>query len=114
MYERRGFPCLIDTTTYSEELVGWAPVYNRNSEMPPWLFGGNNPIGQDEALWHPTREAVALSVSVSRRATSVWIWEHKHGVQKLKPIHDSLPDTITYSMIRFVIADHLHSEKSAP
>src|SRR5207244_3842797 len=40
-------------------------------------------IGQDEALWHPTREAVALSVSVSRRATSVWIWEHKHGVQKL-------------------------------
>jgi hypothetical protein len=83
IYERRGFPCLIDTTTYTEELVGWAPVYNRNSEMPPWLFGGNSPIGQDEALWHPTREAVALSVSVSRRATSVWIWEHKHGVQKL-------------------------------
>src|SRR5713101_4408266 len=83
IYERRGFPCLIDTTTYTEELVGWAPVYNRNSEMPPWFFGGNSPIGQDEALWHPTREAVALSVSVSRRATSVWIWEHKHGVQKL-------------------------------
>jgi HEAT repeats len=83
IYERRAFPCLIDTTTYTEELVGWAPVYNRNSEMPPWLFGGNSPIGQDEALWHPTREAVALSVSVSRRATSVWIWEHKHGVQKL-------------------------------
>src|SRR5437016_2962205 len=83
IYERRGFPCLIDTTTYSEELVGWAPVYHRNSEMPPWFFGGNSPIGQDEALWHPTREAVALSVSVSRRATSVWIWEHKRGVQKL-------------------------------
>jgi hypothetical protein len=83
IYERRGFPCLIDTTTYTEELAGWAPVYNRNSEMPPWLFGGNSPIGQDEALWHPTKEAVALSVSISRRATSVWIWEHKHGVQKL-------------------------------
>ena len=83
IYERRGFPCLIDTTTYTEELVGWAPVYNRNSEMPPWLFGGNSPIGQDEAFWHPTREAVTLSVSVSRRATSVWIWEHKYGVQKL-------------------------------
>jgi hypothetical protein len=63
--------------------MGWAPVYNRNSEMPPWLFGGNSPIGQDGALWHPTREAVALSVSVSRRAASVWIWEHKRGVQKL-------------------------------
>jgi HEAT repeats len=83
LYERRGFPCLIDTTTYTEELLGWSAVYNRNSEMPPWLFGGNSPIGQDEALWHPTKEAVALSVSVSRRATSVWIWEHKHGVQKL-------------------------------
>jgi hypothetical protein len=83
IYERRGFPCLIDTTTYTEELVGWAPVYNRNSEMPPWIFGGNSAIEQGEALWHPTKEAVALSVSVSRRATSVWIWEHKHGVQKL-------------------------------
>jgi len=83
LYERRGFPCLIDTTTYTEELVGWSPVYNRNSEMPPWLFGGNSPIDQNEALWHPEKEAVALSVSLSRRATSVWIWEHKHGVQKL-------------------------------
>lgn len=83
IYERRGFPCLIDTTTSTEELVGWAPASNRDLEMPPWLFGGNSPIGQDTALWHPTREAVALSVSVSRRATSVWIWEHKHGVQKL-------------------------------
>jgi hypothetical protein len=83
MYERRGFPSLIDTTTYTEELVGWSPVNNRDSEMPPWLFGGNSPIGQDEALWHPTKEAAALSVSLSRRATSVWIWEHKHGVQKL-------------------------------
>src|SRR5438046_3905356 len=81
IYERRGFPCLIDTTTYTEELVGWAPVYNRKSEMPPWLVGGNSTNGQDEALWHPTREAVALSVSTSRRATSVWIWEPKHGVQ---------------------------------
>jgi hypothetical protein len=83
IYERRGFPCLIDTTTYTEELLGWSAAYNRNSEMPPWYFGGNSPIGQDTALWHPTKEAVALGVSLSRRATSVWIWEHKHGVQKL-------------------------------
>jgi hypothetical protein len=83
IYERRGFPCLIDTTTYTEELLGWLPVYNRDLEMPPWIFGGNSPIEQDEALWHPTKEAVALSVSISRRATSVWIWQHKYGVQKL-------------------------------
>jgi hypothetical protein len=83
IYERRSFPCLIDTTTSTEELIGWSSAYNRDSEMPPWWFSGNSPIGQDEALWHPTKEAVVLSVSVSRRATSVWIWEHKHGVQKL-------------------------------
>jgi hypothetical protein len=82
-YERRGFPCLIDATTYTEELLGWSAAYNRNSEMPPWFFGGNSPIGQDTALWHPTKEAVALGVSISRRASSVWIWEHKHGVEKL-------------------------------
>ena len=84
LYERRGFPCLIDTTTYTEELLGWSASTGRDLEMPPWFFGGNSPIGQEEALWHPNKEAVALSVSISRRATSVWIWEHKHGVQKLK------------------------------
>ena len=83
LYERRGFPCLIDTTTSTEELVGWPASTGRESEMPPWWFGGNSPIGQEEALWHPDKEAVALSVSLSRRATSVWIWEHKRGVQKL-------------------------------
>jgi HEAT repeats len=83
-YERRGFPCLIDTTTYTEELVGWTPAYNRESEMPPWIFGGNSPIEENEARWHPTKDAVALSVSISKRATSVWIWEHKHGIQKLR------------------------------
>jgi hypothetical protein len=83
LYERRGFPCLIDTTTSTEELLGWSPVYNRNSEMPPWWFGGNSPVDPDQARWHENKEAVALSVSISRRATSVWIWEHKHGVQKL-------------------------------
>src|SRR5437879_12491216 len=51
IYEQRGFPCLIDTTTYTEELVGWAPGYTRNSETPPGLFGGNSPIGQHERLW---------------------------------------------------------------
>ena len=29
----------------------------------------------------------------------------QHGSDKLKPLRDALPDTITYSMIRFVIAD---------
>jgi hypothetical protein len=83
IYERYSFPCLIDTTTSTEELVGWLHISNRDLEIPPWWFSGNNPIGQDEALWHPTKEAVALSVSTSKRATTVWIWQHKHGIQKL-------------------------------
>jgi hypothetical protein len=74
---------LIDTTTFTEELLGWSHAYNRDSEMPPWWFSGNSPIGQDESLWHPTKEVVALSVSISKRATSVWIWEHKYGLHKL-------------------------------
>src|SRR6516162_1372980 len=52
--------------------------------MPPWWFGGNSPIDQDEALWHPSKEAVALRVATSRRATNVWIWEHKYGLHKLQ------------------------------
>ena len=28
----------------------------------------------------------------------------EHGIDKLKPIHDSLPESITYNIIRFVVA----------
>ena len=83
LYERHGFPCLIDTTTFTEELIGWSSNSKRGSEFPPWLWGSNSPIGEDTVRWHPTKEAVALGVSLSKRATSVWIWEHKRGVQKL-------------------------------
>lgn len=31
----------------------------------------------------------------------------EHGADKLKPIHDSLPDSITHNAIRFVVADRL-------
>ncbi|HEV7472415.1 MAG TPA: helix-turn-helix domain-containing protein, partial [Pyrinomonadaceae bacterium] len=30
----------------------------------------------------------------------------EHGVDKLKPIRESLPESITYNTIRFVVADH--------
>lgn len=83
IYERRGFPCLLDTTTYTEELIGWLPGPQHDAEMPPWWFGSNSPIGKEGALWHPNTETVALGVSISRRASSVWIWQHKHGIFKL-------------------------------
>ena len=37
----------------------------------------------------------------------------KHGAERLKPLRDSLPETITYNMIRFVIAEQWQIEKSA-
>lgn len=36
----------------------------------------------------------------------------EHGAETLKPIHDSLPEEITYSMIRFVVADQRRSNMS--
>ncbi len=36
-----------------------------------------------------------------------------HGTGRLKPIHDSLPSTITYNMIRFVIADRMRVQREA-
>jgi ATP-dependent DNA helicase RecQ len=30
----------------------------------------------------------------------------EHGSEKLKPIHESLPESITYNMIRFVVEEH--------
>jgi ATP-dependent DNA helicase RecQ len=35
-----------------------------------------------------------------------------HGAEKLKPIHDSMPESITYNEIRFVVADYLRSRKA--
>jgi uncharacterized protein YpbB len=29
----------------------------------------------------------------------------EHGTEKLKPIHESLPESITYNMIRFVVEE---------
>lgn len=36
-----------------------------------------------------------------------------HGSEKLKPLRDSLPETITYNQIRFVVAHRLKSQKAA-
>ena len=36
----------------------------------------------------------------------------EHGIEKLKPIHDALPESITYNMIRFVVAEY-HLAKTA-
>jgi hypothetical protein len=81
VYERRALPCLIDTTTDTEELLGWHRDKGSDLEMLlPAL--GNQPLG-DAAVWHPNKEAVAFLMLQSRRATTVWIWQHRFGLRKL-------------------------------
>lgn len=82
IYERRGLPCLIDTTADTEELLGWPRSKDGGLEMLLCAFG-NDAFGEDDAAWHPSKEAIALTVLESRRATTVWIWEHKFGLHKL-------------------------------
>ena len=36
----------------------------------------------------------------------------EHGAERLKPIHDSLPENITYNQIRFVVAEHSMAKTS--
>ena len=86
VYERRGLPCLIDTTTYTEELLGWP----RDASAIEMLSSAvsNQPLIQgadagNSAMWHPCAEAVAFVIWQTRRADTVWIWQHKFGLRKL-------------------------------
>jgi|SRR5438552_580965 len=82
VYERRALPCLIDMTTQTEELLGWPRDENSGLEM--WLPAfGNGPV-KEAIAWHPTKEAVAFTVLETRRATTVWIWQHRFGLRKLQ------------------------------
>jgi hypothetical protein len=83
VYERRALPGLIDTTTETEELLGWPRGERSGLEMLLPAFG-NEPV-VNAVDWHPTREAVAFSVLESRRATMVWVWQHRFGLRKLQP-----------------------------
>jgi hypothetical protein len=84
VYERRGLPCLIDTTTDTEELLGVPRDESTTSEGMLLCALGNEPL-VDAVAWHPTKEAVAFSVLKSRRSVMIWIWEHRFGLQKLQP-----------------------------
>lgn len=84
VYERRGLPCLIDTTTDTEELLGWPRDETTTSEGMLLPALGNEPLG-DAVAWHPAKEAVAFSVLKSRRSTMVWILEHRSVCRNCSP-----------------------------
>ena len=92
VYERRGLPCLIDTQTDTEELLGWPRDLRGEWAIEDFLPAmGNQPLDQSVSgppavmvTWHPTKEAVACLILQTRRATTVWIWEHGFGLHKLQ------------------------------
>jgi hypothetical protein len=81
VYERRNLPCLIDTTTDSEELLGW-------DTDSAWLVSSwGNGVLTDAVRWHPSKdkELCVLSVLERRRASTLWVWRHGKEIQKLDP-----------------------------
>src|SRR5262249_16199860 len=56
IYERYGLPCLIDTTTESEELLGWPRTKNGGIEMLVGSFG-NVPFSDDDAGLAPEQRS---------------------------------------------------------
>jgi hypothetical protein len=79
---------LARTQTDTEELLGWP-----RDLRGPWaieeFWAGNQPLdesafGRPPVTWHPTKEAVALLISQSRHASTVWIWQHRFGLRKLE------------------------------
>jgi hypothetical protein len=77
VYERHGLPCLIDTGNESEELLGaGAEVYFRpaysNREVVP------------SAVWHPSKQLVALEIIEDRHHSTLWVWEHKKGLRQFQ------------------------------
>jgi hypothetical protein len=86
IYERRGLPCLIDNSTDTEELLGWPRDQSVIELFMP--ASGNETLeghasNERYVSWHPHEEAVALEIWQTRRATAVWIWQHKYGLHKL-------------------------------
>ncbi|MCB1097098.1 MAG: HEAT repeat domain-containing protein [Verrucomicrobiae bacterium] len=80
IYERRGLPCLIDTKTQTEELIGWTP--DQDGQMPAaW---GNARL-TDSVVWHPKRNWVVLDILLGRKAGSVWVWREEGGLLQCSP-----------------------------
>lgn len=76
IYERRGLPCLIDTKTMTEELLGfpfdgWMACSWGNGELAPTV------------MWHPKSEMVAMDMLESRKTSTIWVWAHGTGLRQL-------------------------------
>lgn len=80
IYERHGSPCLIDTKTMTEELLGHDAAEDYVKFSAAW---GNSEV-EAAAVWHPKKDMVALDIILGRKASEVWAWRHGGGLRKLK------------------------------
>jgi len=80
IYERLGLPCLIDTKTETEELLGWAPDDTDGSLSSAW---GNGETAES-VRWHDKKDIAALSIIVNRKESVVWIWRHQSGLRMIE------------------------------
>lgn len=76
IYERRGLPCLIDTRTATEELLGFGggammSCASGNDELAPTV------------KWHPKKDIVAMDITVARKLSTIWFWTHGKGLRQL-------------------------------
>ena len=81
IYERFFHPCLIDTKTSTEELLGMSGAEEFAAEWfgPAW---GNGPVAPC-VRWHPKSQMAALDMTLDRRTSTLWIWRHGKPLLKL-------------------------------
>lgn len=76
IYERHGLPCLIDTTTMTEELLGFG------SEAKMAAAYGNEELAPT-VKWHPKKDLVAMDMIQFRRLSLIWFWQPGQGLRQL-------------------------------
>jgi hypothetical protein len=76
IYERYGLPCLIDTETMTEELLGFP------TEAKMLCAYGNEELAPT-VQWHPKKDRVALKIIQDRHHVTVWAWVHGKGLRQL-------------------------------
>jgi hypothetical protein len=76
VYERYGLPCLIDTRTMTEELLGFP------DETKMMCTHFNAPLAPT-VKWHPKKEMVAMKMVAHRKLTTVWVWSHGQALREI-------------------------------
>lgn len=88
VYERYGLPCLIDTSTMTEELMGfgnkagWMSCSWGNTELAPTV------------KWHPKKDMMAIDIVENRRVSTIWTWVHGKGLRQFR--YEELIKTLGY------------------